>query len=169
MTTARDHLSKADTVTVAGIEGGVSALVEARALLDRFHAMVRRKSPDLEGWIDDTATSLLASFAAGISKDKAAVTAAIASPWSNGQIEGHITKLKLVKRQMYGWAKPAVKTMAFAPRPTGGQCERVAAFGRPCSELEGMPWGAVAAQRAASRSMTDADKSSRSRDDSRMT
>jgi transposase len=33
------------------------------------------------------------------------VRAAITLPWSNGQTEGHITKLKLVKRQMYGRAK----------------------------------------------------------------
>ena len=105
MTTARDHLSKADTVTLAAIEGGVPTLVEARTLLDRFHTMVRRKSPDLDAWIADAATSLIASFAAGIRKDRAAVAAAIASPWSNGQTEGQITKLKLVKRQMYGRAK----------------------------------------------------------------
>jgi transposase len=49
--------------------------------------------------------SLIASFATGIIKDKAAVSAAITEPWSNGQTEGQITKLKLVKRQMYGRAK----------------------------------------------------------------
>ena len=38
-------------------------------------------------------------------KDHAAVAAAITSPWSNGQTEGQITKLKLVKRQMYGRGK----------------------------------------------------------------
>ena len=38
-------------------------------------------------------------------KDKAAVSAAITTSWSNGQTEGQITKLKLVKRQMYGRAK----------------------------------------------------------------
>ena len=38
-------------------------------------------------------------------KDRAAVRAAIISAWSNGQTEGQITKLKLVKRQMYGRAK----------------------------------------------------------------
>lgn len=37
--------------------------------------------------------------------DRAAVLAAITEPWSNGQTEGQITKLKLVKRQMYGRAK----------------------------------------------------------------
>ena len=41
----------------------------------------------------------------GILKDKAAVVAAITSSWSNGQTEGQITKLKLVKRQMYGRGK----------------------------------------------------------------
>ena len=105
MTTARDHLSKTDTVTIAAIESGVPTLVEARSLLDRFHAMIRWKSPDLENWIGDAASSLMASFAAGVSKDKAAVAAAITSVWSNGQTEGQITKLKLVKRTMYGRAK----------------------------------------------------------------
>ena len=47
-------------------------------------------------------SSLVASFASGVLKDRAAVAAAITSPWSNGQTEGQITKLKLVKRQMYG-------------------------------------------------------------------
>ena len=40
-----------------------------------------------------------------ITKAKAAVRAAIVEPWSNGQTEGHINKLKMVKRQMYGQAK----------------------------------------------------------------
>ncbi len=43
MTTGRDHLSKADTVFMAAIEGGVPTILKARTLLDRFHAMVRRK------------------------------------------------------------------------------------------------------------------------------
>jgi transposase len=100
MTTARDHLSKADTIVIAAIEAGAPMLVKARDLVDRFHAMIRKKTtPDLEPWIADADTSLLASFASGIRRDHAAVRAAIAEPWSNGQTEGQITKLKLVKRQ----------------------------------------------------------------------
>lgn len=34
-----------------------------------------------------------------------AVAAALVQPWSNGQTEGQITRLKLIKRQMYGRAK----------------------------------------------------------------
>ena len=33
------------------------------------------------------------------------MTAAVTLPWSNGQVEGQIQRLKLVKRQMYGRAK----------------------------------------------------------------
>jgi transposase len=106
MTAARDHLSKADSVTIAAIEAGVPALLDVRDLIDRFHAMIRKKiEADLEPWIADASASLIVSFASGIIRDRIAVRAAITSPWSNGQTEGQITKLKLVKRQMYGRGK----------------------------------------------------------------
>ena len=66
----------------------------------------RRKSQaDLDPWVERARASLVASFATEIIKDKAAVSAAIALRWSNGQTEGQITKLKVVKRQMYGRGK----------------------------------------------------------------
>jgi transposase len=106
MTTARDHLSKVDTVTIAAIEANLPTLVEARTLIDRFHLMIRKKiEVELDPWITDAGPSLITSFATGIKKDKDSVRAAIIEPWSNGQTEGQITKLKLVKRQMYGRAK----------------------------------------------------------------
>lgn len=68
--------------------------------------MLRRKSKnDLEAWIDRAARSLVASFANGVVRDRAAVQNEITSQWSNGQTEGQITKLKLIKRQMYGRGK----------------------------------------------------------------
>jgi transposase len=53
-------------------------------------------------WIEHARASLIASFANGVAMDEAAVRAAITSSWSNGQTEGQITRLKLVRRQMYG-------------------------------------------------------------------
>lgn len=52
MTTARDHLSNTDTVTIAAIEAGVPMLVDARRLVDQFHAMVRKRiASDLDPWL----------------------------------------------------------------------------------------------------------------------
>ena len=58
----------------------------------------------LSPWVIETEGSLLGAFGRGINADLAAVKAALSEPWSNGQTEGQITKLKLVKRQMYGRA-----------------------------------------------------------------
>ncbi|HTZ68251.1 MAG TPA: ISL3 family transposase [Roseiarcus sp.] len=103
LTIGRERLSKAETLTVAAVESGVAVLVEARDIIQEFHGVIRREALDeLDGWISKARSSLVASFANGVSKDKAAVAAAIALPWSNGQTEGQICKLKLVKRQMYG-------------------------------------------------------------------
>jgi transposase len=106
LTTKRDHLSKEDAMTVAIIEAAVPALAMARSLFDRFQAMVRQRNAGaLRPWLDNAAAGPLASFANGLRADQFAIAAALSVPWSNGQTEGHITKLKLVKRQMYGRAK----------------------------------------------------------------
>ncbi len=105
-TTSRDTLSKAETVTVAAVEAGVPLLIEAREIIAAFHVMIRRKAKaDLNPWIECGRASLVASFANGVDRDIAAVRAATVSSWSNRQTEGQITKLKLVKRQMYGRGK----------------------------------------------------------------
>lgn len=106
MTLARDDLSKSDAVLVAAIENNVPELTIARKLIDDFHRMIRSKAvATLDGWLEGAKASLVSSFANGVEKDMAAVRNAITSPWSNGQTEGQITKLKLIKRQMYGRAK----------------------------------------------------------------
>ena len=106
MTLGRDTLSRSETITITAIEQSIPALVEAREIIADFHAMIRKKAgSSLEPWLERARSSPVASFANGIQRDLAAVRAAIVSPWSNGQTEGQITKLKLVKRQMYGRAK----------------------------------------------------------------
>src|ERR1700730_10835730 len=106
MTIGRDLLTKAETVMVAAIEAGVPTLVEAREIITQFHWMIRRRlETGLTPWIERARASLIASFASGVARDEAAVRAAITSSWSNGQTEGQITRLKLVRRQMYGRGK----------------------------------------------------------------
>jgi transposase len=97
---------QAETVTVAAIESGAELLVEAREIVTDFQAMIRRKAlAELDLWIERAKTSLVAGFANGVTKDGAAVSAAVSLSWSNDQTEGQICKLKLVKRQMYGRGK----------------------------------------------------------------
>ncbi len=80
--------------------------------------MLRSKSKDdLKTWIDRATRSLVASFANGIIRDRAAVQNAITSMWSNGQTEGQITKLKLKKRQMYGRGKLDCSRHVLSERP----------------------------------------------------
>lgn len=106
MTIGRNTLSKAETVTVAAIEAGVPTLVEAREIIAEFHLMIRRRAAtELSPWIERARASLVASFARGVTNDEVAVRSAITLPWSNGQTEGQITRLKLVRRQMYGRGK----------------------------------------------------------------
>jgi transposase len=67
-----------------------------------------KQSEHLQTWLDQArGTGLLeiGHFCDGLRRDEKAVNAAVILPWSNGQVEGQIHRLKLVKRQMYGRAK----------------------------------------------------------------
>jgi len=74
----------------------------------RFADMIRKRQPELLlPWLEDVTKSritALKGFAKGIKQDLAAVTNALSLPWSNGQTEGQVNRLKLIKRQMYGRA-----------------------------------------------------------------
>ncbi len=106
LTTERDCKTDETTRLMVAIETASPAIVTARNLVDKFATLIAAKKPDaLAPWLTAAADSELAAFASGIAADQAAVRAAVSEPWSNGQTEGQITKLKLVKRQMYGRAK----------------------------------------------------------------
>jgi transposase len=74
-----------------------------------FMQMMREHAgQQLETWlslVEENTLPELKSFAKGIRQDKAAVLAGLTLPWSNGPLEGHINRLKLIKRSMYGRAK----------------------------------------------------------------
>jgi transposase len=74
----------------------------------RMHMIREQTGQQLDTWRSSvTASHLpeLESFAKGIQQDKAAVLAGLTWPWSTGPIEGHVNRLKLIKRSMYGRAK----------------------------------------------------------------
>jgi transposase len=66
-----------------------------------------KQAEALEGWLqraEHSAFPTLARFAKGLRQDCAAVRAALALVWSNGQTEGQVHRLKLMKRLAYGRA-----------------------------------------------------------------
>jgi len=82
---------------------------EVQTLAHAFVQMLQeRHASRLRTWLDNAEQSTVSeirSFATGMRQDEAAVTAALEYAWSNGQVEGQINKLKLIKRQMYGRAQ----------------------------------------------------------------
>jgi transposase len=81
---------------------------QATYLAVDFAARLRnRDASELDHWIQtvmDCDLLPLQGFVSGINRDYAAVRAALTLPWSNGQVEGQVNRLKVIKRQMYGRA-----------------------------------------------------------------
>ncbi len=66
-----------------------------------------RQAETLDSWLTRAKAcqvTELSSFVNGIRRDFAAVRAAFSLPWSNGITEGHVNRLKFLKRQMFGRA-----------------------------------------------------------------
>ncbi len=74
-------------------------------LAREFRRMVRERQPErLDGWLGAVASTALRGFADSLRHDLAAVRTALALPWSTSPVEGQISRLKMIKRQMYGRA-----------------------------------------------------------------
>ena len=84
-------------------------LKAAQGLVLDFTRMVRQRAAEgLLAWLRAAARSKVkefVGFARGIGEDYEAVTNALTYEWSNGQLEGQVNRLKVIKRQMYGRAK----------------------------------------------------------------
>ena len=81
------------------------ALGTAVAWALRLNALLRRKvTGDLGEILTAAEDTLLARFAAGLSRDFVAISAALELPWTTSPVEGQISRLKMLKRTMYGRA-----------------------------------------------------------------
>jgi transposase len=79
---------------------------EAYELVTDFTTMLReRQGERLDAWLEKVEAQAIAelkNFALGVKRDYEAVKAGLTLEWSNGQTEGQVHRLKLIKRQMYG-------------------------------------------------------------------
>ena len=92
---------------------------EIQLLVEEFLTLVRkRQGNELESWLERVKAMgirELRQFAHGLERDKAAVVAGLTLPYSTGPVEGHINRLKLIKRQAYGRAELSYLQHRFLP------------------------------------------------------
>ncbi len=114
-------------------------VAEAIDLAQDFATLVRQRQPtQLDPWLTRATTSTLEAlrrFATGLYEDYAAVKAGVTLPWSTSPVEGHINRLKMLKRQMFGRARLDLLSRRFvlAPRERQAQatCPREPAQAHP--------------------------------------
>ncbi len=100
--------TEAEQATIAALSAAHPAFAETIALSDQWTAMIRTQNEAVfSAWIQAARTSTVQSirdFTRKLLQDEAAVRQACSACWSNGQTEGQVHRLKLVKRLMYGRA-----------------------------------------------------------------
>ncbi len=87
----------------------ITELMVVRKLVQIFKTMLARGCGNIRRWIEFVIHSKhklagLKSFARGLLRDIEAVQNGIRMTWSNGMVEGHVNRIKSIKRQMYGRA-----------------------------------------------------------------
>jgi transposase len=106
-------------------------VAEAIDLAQDFATLVRQRQPtQLYPWLTRATTSTLEAlrrFAIGLYEDYAAVKAGVTLPWSTSPVEGHINRLKMLKRQMFGRARLDLLSRRFVLAPRERQAQAAAA------------------------------------------
>ncbi len=104
----RAKLDEKEQAVLARMTAADAQVKVVAQLAARFVTMVKQQEADeLEQWLQDAVASGVRSFIAlanGLRQDFAAVANALSSIWSTGQVEGHVNRLKLIKRMLYGRA-----------------------------------------------------------------
>jgi transposase len=114
---------------LAQLRAQSAEVAEAIALAEDFAQLVRQRQPErLDPWLQRAMASTLEAlqrFATGLQEDYAAVKAGVTLPWSTSPVEGHINRLKMVKRQMFGRARLDLLSGRFLLAPRERQAQAV--------------------------------------------
>jgi transposase len=131
-----DGLTDADRQRLEDYLQANPLLARAYQLKTRVHTLLAEHDPAaLDQWLREAETSELPSFRAlarSFRQDYAAIAAALTTPWSTGQCEGQICRVKLLKRLGYGRAKldllaQRILHRTVTPLPVAGSEYQVAA------------------------------------------
>jgi transposase len=124
--------TEAEAQQLTQLHAQQAEVAEAIDLAQDFAALVRQRQPErLDPWLKRATTSTLEAlqrFATGLREDYEAVKAGVTLPWSTSPVEGHINRLKMLKRQMFGRARLDLLSGRFLRAPR----ERKARAVGPC-------------------------------------
>ena len=109
--TSPDHLADDDKASLDAILAASPELAAVAASVRAFAAMMNERGGRklLTPWMaaaEATGEPALRSFVTGLRGDQDAVTNGLSLRWSPGSVEGHVNRIKILKRQMYGRAGP---------------------------------------------------------------
>jgi transposase len=104
----RGQMTARQAASADALKAGSAEFTTMRRLAMQFRGLLRSGTAErLDAWLRDARASgiyAMQRFAKTIRQDLEAVRNAVSEPWSNGQTEGQINKLKTLKRAMYGRA-----------------------------------------------------------------
>jgi len=108
MVQKESRMSDQNAAFLARLTSNCIELSAACSIAKDFAGMIMQRDPErFDGWcqqVNAANVPELVAFANSLDRDRHAVIAGITLPWSNGQTEGHVNRLKSIKRQMYGCA-----------------------------------------------------------------
>ncbi len=120
-----EQRTEAEAQQLAQLRAQHAEVAEAIDLAQDFATLVRQRQPtQLDPWLKRATTSTLEAlrrFATGLYEDYDAVKAGVTLPWSTGPVEGHINRLKMLKRQMFGRARLDLLSRRFVRAPAREQ------------------------------------------------
>ena len=125
--------TEAEVQQLAQLRAQAADVAEAIDLAQDFAPLVRQRQPtQLDPWLKRATTSTIEAlrrFATGLYEDYEAVKAGVTLPWSTSPVEGHINRLKMLKRQMFGRARLDLLSCRFvrAPRERPAQAHAAVA------------------------------------------
>ena len=119
--------TEAEAQQLAQLRAQSAEVAEAIDLAQDFTTLVRQRQPtQLDPWLTRATTSTLVAlrrFATGLYEDYEAIKAGVTLPWSTSPVEGHINRLKMLKRQMFGRARLDLLSRRFVRAPREGQTQ----------------------------------------------
>lgn len=103
-----ENLTEAHQQALMQMRHAHSEIEQVMEMVESFLQMLRTlQGQQLEDWMERVQQGTIRemqNFVENLRKDQDAVQADLTLEWSNGMVEGHVTKLKRIKRTMYGRA-----------------------------------------------------------------